>query len=81
MSYSCGLEASLAFLNAHCIYLMIMWKTKTNFFCFCISGLKEAMGASGGQWVYVSDAHVQMVPESRVLNAQAYLLFYERLLL
>lgn len=81
MSYSCGLEASLAFLNAQCIYLMFMWKTKTNCFCFCISGLKEAMGASGGQWVYVSDAHVQMVPESRVLNAQAYLLFYERLLL
>ncbi|XP_057877737.1 ubiquitin carboxyl-terminal hydrolase 45 isoform X4 [Melospiza melodia melodia] len=46
-----------------------------------VLGLKEAMGASGGQWVYVSDAHVQMVPESRVLNAQAYLLFYERLLL
>ncbi|NXM28193.1 UBP45 hydrolase, partial [Oxyruncus cristatus] len=45
-----------------------------------VLGLKEAMGASGGQWVYVSDAHVQMVPESRVLNAQAYLLFYERLL-
>ncbi|XP_069707242.1 ubiquitin carboxyl-terminal hydrolase 45 isoform X2 [Phaenicophaeus curvirostris] len=46
-----------------------------------VLGLKEAVGASGGQWVYVSDAHVQMVPESRVLNAQAYLLFYERLLL
>ncbi|XP_040453177.1 ubiquitin carboxyl-terminal hydrolase 45 isoform X1 [Falco naumanni] len=46
-----------------------------------VLGLKEAMGASGGQWVYVSDAHVQMVPESRVLNAQAYLLFYERVLL
>ncbi|XP_064912651.1 ubiquitin carboxyl-terminal hydrolase 45 isoform X2 [Columba livia] len=46
-----------------------------------VLGLKEAMGAPGGQWVYVSDAHVQMVPESRVLNAQAYLLFYERLLL
>ncbi|XP_051469908.1 ubiquitin carboxyl-terminal hydrolase 45 isoform X2 [Apus apus] len=46
-----------------------------------VLGLKEAMGASGGQWVYVSDAHVQMVPESRVLNAQAYLLFYERLFL
>ncbi|XP_031961018.1 ubiquitin carboxyl-terminal hydrolase 45 isoform X2 [Corvus moneduloides] len=46
-----------------------------------VLGLKEAMGTSGGQWVYVSDAHVQMVPESRVLNAQAYLLFYERLLL
>ncbi|XP_064026256.1 ubiquitin carboxyl-terminal hydrolase 45 isoform X2 [Pogoniulus pusillus] len=46
-----------------------------------VLGLKEAMGAAGGQWVYVSDAHVQMVPESRVLSAQAYLLFYERLLL
>uniref|UniRef100_A0A8B9BCZ5 Ubiquitin carboxyl-terminal hydrolase n=1 Tax=Anser brachyrhynchus TaxID=132585 RepID=A0A8B9BCZ5_9AVES len=46
-----------------------------------VLGLKEAVGASSGQWVYVSDAHVQMVPESRVLNAQAYLLFYERLLL
>ncbi|XP_009077919.1 PREDICTED: ubiquitin carboxyl-terminal hydrolase 45 [Acanthisitta chloris] len=46
-----------------------------------VLGLKEAMGAAGGQWVYVSDTHVQMVPESRVLNAQAYLLFYERLLL
>ncbi|NXR10752.1 UBP45 hydrolase, partial [Semnornis frantzii] len=45
-----------------------------------VLGLKEATGAPGGQWVYVSDAHVQMVPESRVLNAQAYLLFYERLL-
>ncbi|XP_019375717.1 PREDICTED: ubiquitin carboxyl-terminal hydrolase 45 isoform X3 [Gavialis gangeticus] len=43
-------------------------------------GLKEAVGASTGQWVYVSDVHVQMVPESRVLNAQAYLLFYERIL-
>uniref|UniRef100_U3II32 Ubiquitin carboxyl-terminal hydrolase n=1 Tax=Anas platyrhynchos platyrhynchos TaxID=8840 RepID=U3II32_ANAPP len=46
-----------------------------------VLGLKEAVGTSSGQWVYVSDAHVQMVPESRVLNAQAYLLFYERLLL
>ncbi|NXP78073.1 UBP45 hydrolase, partial [Ramphastos sulfuratus] len=45
-----------------------------------VLGLKEATGAPGGQWVYVSDAHVQVVPESRVLNAQAYLLFYERLL-
>ncbi|XP_019393340.1 PREDICTED: ubiquitin carboxyl-terminal hydrolase 45 isoform X4 [Crocodylus porosus] len=43
-------------------------------------GLKEAVGTSTGQWVYVSDVHVQMVPESRVLNAQAYLLFYERIL-
>lgn len=60
---------------------MMMWKTRNNLSYFYVSGLKEAMGASGGQWVYVSDAHVQMVPESRVLNAQAYLLFYERLLL
>ncbi|XP_074846935.1 ubiquitin carboxyl-terminal hydrolase 45 isoform X2 [Carettochelys insculpta] len=45
-----------------------------------VQGLKEAVGASAGQWVYVSDVHVQMVPESRVLNSQAYLLFYERML-
>ncbi|NXA43608.1 UBP45 hydrolase, partial [Eudromia elegans] len=45
-----------------------------------VLGLKEAVGVSAGQWVYVSDAHVQVVPESRVLNAQAYLLFYERIL-
>ncbi|CAM4534530.1 unnamed protein product [Caretta caretta] len=45
-----------------------------------VQGLKEAVGGSAGQWVYVSDVHVQMVPESRVLNSQAYLLFYERIL-
>ncbi|XP_044866548.1 ubiquitin carboxyl-terminal hydrolase 45 isoform X1 [Mauremys mutica] len=45
-----------------------------------VQGLKEAVGASAGQWVYVSDVHVQIVPESRVLNSQAYLLFYERIL-
>nr|XP_014426662.1 ubiquitin carboxyl-terminal hydrolase 45 [Pelodiscus sinensis] len=44
-----------------------------------VQGLKEAVGSSAGQWVYVSDVHVQMVPESRVLNSQAYLLFYERI--
>ncbi|XP_053143673.1 ubiquitin carboxyl-terminal hydrolase 45 isoform X2 [Hemicordylus capensis] len=44
-----------------------------------VQGLKESVGASAGQWVYVSDAHVQSVPESRVLNSQAYLLFYERI--
>ncbi|KAG7258751.1 hypothetical protein CRUP_018893 [Coryphaenoides rupestris] len=31
------------------------------------------------QWVYVSDTTVQTVPESRVLNSQAYLLFYEEM--
>ncbi|XP_064412337.1 ubiquitin carboxyl-terminal hydrolase 45 isoform X1 [Latimeria chalumnae] len=45
-----------------------------------ISGLKESVGAPAGQWVYVSDTYIQTVPEPRVLNSQAYLLFYERLL-
>ncbi|XP_062980928.1 ubiquitin carboxyl-terminal hydrolase 45 isoform X2 [Elgaria multicarinata webbii] len=45
-----------------------------------VQGVKESVGASVGQWVYVSDTHVQVVPESRVLNSQAYLLFYERML-
>lgn len=33
-----------------------------------------------GQWFHVSDTHVQAVSISKVLNSQAYLLFYERLL-
>lgn len=33
-----------------------------------------------GKWYYVSDSFVSEVPESKVLNAQAYLLFYERVL-
>ncbi|XP_078504338.1 ubiquitin carboxyl-terminal hydrolase 45 isoform X2 [Lissotriton helveticus] len=41
-----------------------------------VQGLKET---PAGQWVYVSDTHVQTASESRVLNSQAYLLFYERL--
>lgn len=44
------------------------------------SGSREASSAPQGQWVYVSDTNVQTVPESRVLNSQAYLLFYEELL-
>ncbi|XP_008321856.1 ubiquitin carboxyl-terminal hydrolase 45 isoform X2 [Cynoglossus semilaevis] len=40
----------------------------------------QASGSSSGQWVYVSDTTVQTVPESRVLNSQAYLLFYEEML-
>uniref|UniRef100_A0A4W4FKP0 Ubiquitin carboxyl-terminal hydrolase n=1 Tax=Electrophorus electricus TaxID=8005 RepID=A0A4W4FKP0_ELEEL len=43
-------------------------------------GSREAISAPPGQWVYVSDTSVQTVPESRVLNSQAYLLFYEELL-
>uniref|UniRef100_H3D9U8 Ubiquitin carboxyl-terminal hydrolase n=1 Tax=Tetraodon nigroviridis TaxID=99883 RepID=H3D9U8_TETNG len=45
-----------------------------------LSGAKDGGGVSQGQWVYVSDTAVQMVPESRVLNSQAYLLFYEEIL-
>ncbi|XP_010158954.1 PREDICTED: ubiquitin carboxyl-terminal hydrolase 16 isoform X2 [Eurypyga helias] len=33
-----------------------------------------------GQWFHISDTHVQAVSAARVLSAQAYLLFYERLL-
>uniref|UniRef100_A0A8D3BQW3 Ubiquitin carboxyl-terminal hydrolase n=1 Tax=Scophthalmus maximus TaxID=52904 RepID=A0A8D3BQW3_SCOMX len=45
-----------------------------------LAGQGEASGSSQGQWVYVSDTTVQTVPESRVLNSQAYLLFYEEML-
>nr|BAC40129.1 unnamed protein product [Mus musculus] len=44
------------------------------------AGLKEPDGELGGHWVHVSDTYVQVVPESRALSAQAYLLFYERIL-
>lgn len=44
------------------------------------SGAKDAGSSPQGQWVYVSDTTVQTVPESRVLNSQAYLLFYEEML-
>ncbi|XP_050390725.2 ubiquitin carboxyl-terminal hydrolase 45 [Patella vulgata] len=33
-----------------------------------------------GKWYHISDSHVHEVPESSVLHAQAYLLFYERIL-
>uniref|UniRef100_A0A3P9JWU1 Ubiquitin carboxyl-terminal hydrolase n=1 Tax=Oryzias latipes TaxID=8090 RepID=A0A3P9JWU1_ORYLA len=45
-----------------------------------LSGARDASCSSQGQWVYVSDTTVQTVPESRVLNSQAYLLFYEETL-
>ncbi|XP_029331751.1 ubiquitin carboxyl-terminal hydrolase 45 isoform X3 [Mus caroli] len=44
------------------------------------AGLKEPDSELGGHWVHVSDTYVQVVPESRALSAQAYLLFYERIL-
>ncbi|XP_041114634.1 ubiquitin carboxyl-terminal hydrolase 16-like isoform X2 [Polyodon spathula] len=33
-----------------------------------------------GSWFHISDSRVQAVPESKVQNSQAYLLFYERIL-
>lgn len=45
-----------------------------------VPDVKEPDNESVGQWIHVSDTYVQVVPESRALNAQAYLLFYERLL-
>ncbi|XP_041649881.1 ubiquitin carboxyl-terminal hydrolase 45 [Cheilinus undulatus] len=45
-----------------------------------LSGARDVGSSPQGQWVYISDTTVQTVPESRVLNSQAYLLFYEELL-
>ncbi|XP_036746305.1 ubiquitin carboxyl-terminal hydrolase 45 isoform X2 [Manis pentadactyla] len=45
-----------------------------------VPDFKETESESAGEWVHVSDTYVQMVPESRALSAQAYLLFYERIL-
>lgn len=62
----------------------------------CPSDTEEQQGAVGGttsspsdetniapppgKWYYVSDSHVSEVSEDQVRNAQAYLLFYERLI-
>ncbi|KAJ8916835.1 hypothetical protein NQ315_005842 [Exocentrus adspersus] len=45
--------------------------------------LKGALGepdVPSGKWYYISDSFVNEIPESKVLAAQAYLLFYERIL-
>lgn len=44
------------------------------------SGAKGEPVEPPGKWFYVSDAYVVEVTEDRVLSAQAYLLFYERIL-
>lgn len=60
----------------------------------CASETEEQQGAVGGsssnddvkitpppgKWYYVSDSHVSEASEEQVRNAQAYLLFYERLI-
>uniref|UniRef100_A0A8C6D0Y1 ubiquitinyl hydrolase 1 n=1 Tax=Moschus moschiferus TaxID=68415 RepID=A0A8C6D0Y1_MOSMO len=45
-----------------------------------VPGLKEPDSEAASQWVHASDTYVQVVPESRALSAQAYLLFYQRIL-
>jgi hypothetical protein len=39
-----------------------------------------ALPCSSRKWYYVSDTNVSEVSEEKVLKAQAYLLFYERIL-
>uniref|UniRef100_A0A8C6NY24 Ubiquitin carboxyl-terminal hydrolase n=1 Tax=Nothobranchius furzeri TaxID=105023 RepID=A0A8C6NY24_NOTFU len=53
-------------------------KTEPHIGRIAVSSL-HSLSISQGQWVYVSDTTVQTVPESRVLNSQAYLLFYEEM--
>ncbi|KAM5335753.1 ubiquitin carboxyl-terminal hydrolase 16 isoform 2-T2 [Glossophaga mutica] len=38
------------------------------------------MDSAKGQWFHISDTHVHAVSTDKVLNSQAYLLFYERVL-
>lgn len=38
------------------------------------------VNSTNGKWYYISDTHVSEVSESKVLNSEAYLLFYERIL-
>lgn len=40
----------------------------------------EKIDEPEGKWYYISDSYVKEVPEKTVLNTQAYLLFYERIL-
>ncbi|XP_060804705.1 ubiquitin carboxyl-terminal hydrolase 16/45 [Amyelois transitella] len=42
-------------------------------------GPGSAAEAPSGKWYYISDSMVTEVTEDKVLNAQAYLLFYERI--
>ncbi|CAI4227397.1 unnamed protein product [Auanema sp. JU1783] len=42
--------------------------------------IPESIESPDGQWYYCSDSRVSAVSESKVLGAEAYILFYERLL-
>ncbi|XP_022081672.1 ubiquitin carboxyl-terminal hydrolase 16-like [Acanthaster planci] len=43
------------------------------------SAAKRSVTPPEGKWFYISDSHVSEVQESKVLSAQAYILFYERI--
>ena len=45
-----------------------------------LSSAAAALPPSARKWYYVSDTNVSEVSEEKVLKAQAYLLFYERIL-
>jgi ubiquitin C-terminal hydrolase len=38
----------------------------------------SSSSSSSSQWVYISDEHCHFVDESQVLEAEAYMLFYEK---
>lgn len=42
-------------------------------------GRRFDLSSIDGQWYYISDSQVSVVSENRVLNSQAFLLFYEKL--
>ena len=42
-------------------------------------GRRFDLSSIAGQWYYISDSQVSVVSENRVLNSQAFLLFYEKL--
>ncbi|KAL3274689.1 hypothetical protein HHI36_016067 [Cryptolaemus montrouzieri] len=44
------------------------------------TALKKEPSIPTGKWYYISDSYVSEVTEAKVLEAQAYLLFYERIL-
>jgi len=45
-----------------------------------MSGSASAASESASyNWYYISDSHVNEVPESKITKVQAYILFYERI--
>jgi ubiquitin carboxyl-terminal hydrolase 16/45 len=53
-------------------------KTETDD-CSGVSGDAPRFTPSSGEWYYASDSTVSKVSESKVLAAEAYILFYERI--